>query len=98
MEQKQQLQYQNFENINILRLSNLLLETIINALESLLHHNSMDQPKYKDALTNLRDVLEKREIMLENQHRKARSVYYADRLEHINRAVLFEVFSIVSRL
>ncbi|KAK6872937.1 hypothetical protein K6H10_004991 [Candida tropicalis] len=85
-----------YENTNILRLSNLLMETIISGLESLLQ--SEGNTTHDDALESLKNLRDKREVMLENQHQKAGSVYYADRLDYVNRAILFETFSIVSRL
>ncbi|RCK63550.1 hypothetical protein Cantr_10034 [Candida viswanathii] len=87
-----------YERLNLLRLSDVLMETIIRALEVLLNEVTGNNDKYSEAFERLRAVREKRNTMLEAQKRDAQSPYFADRLAYVNRAVLFEVFSIVSQL
>ncbi|KAL6449443.1 hypothetical protein SBY92_004355 [Candida maltosa Xu316] len=82
--------YEN-NDIRILRLTNHLMELIFTSVEMKLHGLSGD-----DALDQLSTLKSTWKDMLGEQE-KVMSVYYADRLAYVNRAVLFELFSIVSK-
>ncbi|KAL1570297.1 hypothetical protein MG5_00853 [Candida albicans P57072] len=108
------LEYQNNGGLKLLRISNYLLEVIFISLETKLHQvfkstrsNDIEQTQnqYQSAIQNLKILKTNWLNMLEQDVKKRNnsnsinsSYYYSDQLSYINKAVLFEIFSIISQL
>ncbi|KHC60195.1 hypothetical protein MGC_00859 [Candida albicans P37039] len=108
------LEYQNNGGLKLLRISNYLLEVIFISLETKLHQvfksiqsndTEQTQNQYQSAIQNLKILKTNWLSMLEQDVKKRNnsnsiksSYYYSDQLSYINKAVLFEIFSIISQL
>ncbi|KGU16465.1 hypothetical protein MEY_00864 [Candida albicans 19F] len=108
------LEYQNNGGLKLLRISNYLLEVIFISLETKLHQvfksiqsndTEQTQNQYQSAIQNLKILKTNWLNMLEQDVKKRNnsnsinsSYYYSDQLSYINKAVLFEIFSIISQL
>lgn len=108
------LEYQNNGGLKLLRISNYLLEVIFISLETKLHQvfkstqsndTEQTQNQYQSAIQNLKILKTNWSSMLEQDVKKRNnsnsinsSYYYSDQLSYINKAVLFEIFSIISQL
>lgn len=108
------LEYQNNGGLKLLRISNYLLEVIFISLETKIHQvfkstqsKDTEQTKnqYQSAIQNLKILKTNWLNMLEQDVKKRNnsnsinsSYYYSDQLSYINKAVLFEIFSIISQL
>ncbi|RLP62164.1 hypothetical protein L150_00858 [Candida albicans Ca529L] len=108
------LEYQNNGGLKLLRISNYLLEVIFISLETKIHQvfksiqsndTEQTQNQYQSAIQNLKILKTNWLSMLEQDVKKRNnsnsiksSYYYSDQLSYINKAVLFEIFSIISQL
>ncbi|KGU32083.1 hypothetical protein MG7_00856 [Candida albicans P34048] len=108
------LEYQNNGGLKLLRISNYLLEVIFISLETKIHQvfksiqsndTEQTQNQYQSAIQNLKILKTNWLSMLEQDIKKRNnsnsiksSYYYSDQLSYINKAVLFEIFSIISQL
>ncbi len=108
------LEYQNNGGLKLLRISNYLLEVIFISLETKIHQvfksiqsndTEQTQNQYQSAIQNLKILKTNWSSMLEQDVKKRNnsnsinsSYYYSDQLSYINKAVLFEIFSIISQL
>ena len=108
------LEYQNNGGLKLLRISNYLLEVIFISLETKLHQvfkstqsndTEQTQNQYQSAIQNLKILKTNWSSMLEQDVKKRNnsnsinsSYYYSDQLSYINKAVLFEIFCIISQL
>ncbi|KGQ97878.1 hypothetical protein MEU_00861 [Candida albicans P37005] len=108
------LEYQNNGGLKLLRISNYLLEVIFISLETKIHQvfksiqsndTEQTQNQYQSAIQNLKILKTNWLNMLEQDVKKRNnsnsiksSYYYSDQLSYINKAVLFEIFSIISQL
>ena len=108
------LEYQNNGGLKLLRISNYLLEVIFISLETKIHQvfksiqsndTEQTQNQYQSAIRNLKILKTNWLSMLEQDVKKRNnsnsiksSYYYSDQLSYINKAVLFEIFSIISQL
>lgn len=104
----------NCGGLKLLRISNYLLEVIFISLETKLYQifksNQPIQPnqdQYQSAIQKLHGLKTNWLNMLEHDVKKKKNsnsinssyyYYYSDQLSYINKAVLFEIFSIVSQL
>ncbi|KGR02622.1 hypothetical protein MG1_00864 [Candida albicans GC75] len=108
------LEYQNNGGLKLLRISNYLLEVIFISLETKIHQvfksiqsndTEQTQNQYQSAIQNLKILKTNWLSMLEQDVKKRNnsnsiksSYYYSDQLSYINKAVLFEIFCIISQL
>ena len=108
------LEYQNNGGLKLLRISNYLLEVIFISLETKIHQvfksiqsndTEQTQNQYQSAIQNLKILKTNWSSMLEQDVKKRNnsnsinsSYYYSDQLSYINKAVLFEIFCIISQL